>query len=127
MEAFNFNDYIVPNPFRDSELNPIPVACLDASKYTFTNAPTTITGLFIFSVTPAYESNNVQQTVILTIGNVIYTRAYDVEAETFSTWETTGSGSEILGTALTGLTPTSGTPTALSTINLQNSWLCPRF
>lgn len=82
MSIFDFNLY---------KLSPLSV-CIDSDQYTFTNAPTTMAGTFIFIVIPAFEANKLQQLILMDSGNIIYTREYNGETATFSTWLTNGSG-----------------------------------
>ncbi len=91
MTAFNFNNYI---------LKPQQV-CINSADYTFTNAPTTMSGLFLFFVTPAFESNNLQQIIIMDSANIVYTRSYDGESQTFGDWHTITGASEGYNQALT--------------------------
>jgi len=60
--------------------------CIDSSQYTFLNAPTTMSGVFTFTAIPAFQANKLQQIIIMDSANIVYTREYDGETQTYTSW-----------------------------------------
>lgn len=104
MTAFNFNSYILREEY----------VVVDSSQFTFSNAPTSMSGLFLFIVLPAFESNALQQIVIMTSGNVVYTRSYNGSNQTFGSWTNPEAGTT--AQLLTGYVKAAGTVAATDTI-----------
>lgn len=82
MATFDFNNYITQPA----------VYTINPTGYTFSNAPTTLTNVFTFSVAPAFQSNSAIQIVNVAGSNIVYARQWD--AGVFGEWETVQGGGE---------------------------------
>lgn len=100
MQALNFNNYT----YQETQF------CGNSADFTFTNAPTTMSGLFQFINTAAFQNASAQQIIIMTSSSVIYTRSYDGNAETFGDWVT------IAGVASFADAPTTLAGTSTTTV-----------